>query len=434
MEVNLAYPDASAGGAPLPPDVSIFSPREREVLDLVNRKVAAAESLEDILGFLLAATGDVCPCDRISLAFLEDDGRRLVSHCTQARYQPLLLKKGYAGDVDRSSLARVIAEGRPRVIADLPAYLTEHPDSPSSRLLVKEGVQSSMTCPLLVDGRVVGVMFRSARRPRAYDAGQVRLHRALAERLSQAVEKALRIERLEEARRAYGEMLGFVAHELKSPVASMAMDLHVLEDGHFGPVTAAQRQRMQRMRGKCDYLLGLVGEYLNLARLEGGELEPDIRESVPMVGEVLEPALEVVASQVEAKRMTVHRDLPDPEPTADCDPALMRIVFVNLLGNAAKYGREGGAIRVSAATVDGQVVLAVRNDGAGFPPQEKARLFRRFSRLRVPEHRGVKGTGVGLYTCWRIVKAHGGRIDAESEYGEWAEFRLRIPRNVKREG
>jgi len=103
------------------------------------------------------------------------------------------------------------------------------------------------------------------------------------------------------------------------------------------------------------------------------------------------------------------------------------VVMVNLLGNAVKYGKREGRIRIRAHTVDGRLRVSVWNEGPGFPPEEKPRLFRKFSRLRTPELLKRKGTGVGLYSTWRIIQLHGGRIWADSEPGQWAEFSFEIP-------
>jgi GAF domain-containing protein len=177
-------------------DGESFSPEERQVLDLVNRKIAAQESLEQLVGFLFDAVQPIVAADRAAVTFLEEDGARLVAHYTKANYEPLFLKKGYSEDLKGSSLEAVIQGGRPRIIDDLDRYLADHPSSRSTRLLVREGVKSSMTCPLLVDGRVAGLLFFSARRRHAYTDHDVRLHQAMAERLGQAVEKSRHIEQL----------------------------------------------------------------------------------------------------------------------------------------------------------------------------------------------------------------------------------------------
>ena len=403
-----------------------FSAEESRVLATINQKVAAGNSLAEVMEFVFDATQEICPCDRIGVAFLED-GDRLVSHWVRASYEPVLMGAGYAESLSGSSLRQVIASGRPRVLSDLEAYLAEHPASASTALLVREGVRSSMTCPLTVEGRPVGVMFRSARRPDAYDDHQVRLHLAIAERLAQAVEKAWRIERLAAANHAYTEMLGFVSHELKNPLASMVMDARTLTGGYLGPLAPRQIEVVERVARKSRYLLSLLKDYVNLARIESAELTASIVDGVDLTNDVIEPAVELVRSEIEERGSRLTRDLPAGPFPVCCDADLLRIVLVNLLGNAVKYGNPGGEIRVSARRESGSFSVSVWNEGPGFPESEKHRLFRKFSRLQTPALRDRNGSGVGLYTCWRIVELHGGRIRADSEPGRWAEFSFTIP-------
>jgi len=257
----------------------------------------------------------ILACDRIGVSFVDDDGGRLVAHYARTGYEPVLLKKGCAEDLAGSSLERVIASGTPRIINDLERYAAKRPDSRSTAILLREGVQSSLPCPLAVEGRNVGVIFFSDRRPSAYRDHDIRLQLAIAERLSQAVEKAWRIE----------------------------------------------------------------------------------------------------------------RTVPDGPLRVTCDPDLLRIVAVNLVSNAVKYGRAAGTVRVTVERRANGVTLRVWNDGPGLPAHQRSRLFRKLSRLDTPELRAQKGTGVGLYTSWRIVQLHGGRMSADSRDGEWAEFRVDLP-------
>ncbi len=416
---------------PLPADGALpreFSPEEILVLDQVNRKVAAAESLSSIVDFLFDSTHDIFPCDRIGLAFLQDEGRRVASHYARALYEPLLLDKGYAEDLQGSSLREVITAGEPRIIDDLEAYLKAHPHSPSTKILLKEGVRSSMTCPLTVEGRNVGLLFRSSRRVRAYDEHQAWLHLAVAERLSQAVEKALRIEQLTEANRSYMEMLGFVSHELKSPLSSIIMDGQLLTDAYLGQLEPRQREKVQRIVGKAEYLVGLIREYLDLARLEGGELTLRQRPGVDVAGTVIDAAIDIVKPQIEERGVRVEVEVSSRPLPASCDSDLLKIVLVNLIGNAVKYGNEKGRVKVSAKAEGGGLRVSVWNEGPGFSDADRALLFRKFSRIPSPELLSRKGTGLGLYTTWRIVNLHGGRIWAASEQGKWAEFTFTIPR------
>ena len=403
-----------------------FTAAENRALAAVNQKVAAGSTLAEVMNLVFDATREICPCDRIGVALLEDEGR-IVSHWVRASYEPVLLGGGYSEGLAGSSLAEVIASGRPRVIADLEAYLAEHPASASSALLVREGVRSSMTCPLSVEGRAVGVMFRSSRLRGAYDDRQVRLHLAIAERVAQAVEKAWRIERLTAATRAYAEMLGFVSHELKNPLASIVMDARILTGGYLGEISKKQAEVVERMARKSRHLLALLRDYLDLAQIDGPEFSLSIAPGADLVADVIEPAVELVASELEDRGSRLVRDLPTGPIPVSCDPVLLRIVVANLVGNAAKYGNPGGEVRVEARREEGAFSVSVWNEGPGFPESERPRLFRRFYRLDTAATRDRRGSGLGLYTCRRIVELHGGRIRAASEPGRWAEFTFTIP-------
>ncbi len=403
-----------------------FPPEEQAVLDHINQKIAAALSLGQLMEFLFDAIRNLCPCDRLGLAFLEDDGRRVVAHWARAQYEPLCLKQGYSEDLSQSSLQRVLENGSPRLIHDLAGYHLEHPHSASTGLLVKEGVRSSMTCALAVDGRSVGLVFLSSCSPGSYTLHHVRLWQAIAERLSQAVEKAWSIEQLRAANQDFSEMLGFVSHELKNPVASMITDARVLAQGYLGTLEPRQVAKLERLIQKGEYLLDLVKDYLDLARMEGGELSLNSRQ-MDLVAEVLEPAIELVLPMLQEKQQVLERDFASAALMVEADPALLRIVLINLLGNAVKYGRPGGLIRLRARQAGDGFQMSVYNEGPGWPPEERARLFRKFSRLQAPDLRAKKGTGLGLYTAWRIVRLHGGRVEAHSEQGSWAEFSLVIP-------
>lgn len=407
---------------------------ERTLLLQVNQKIAARPSLRAIVDYLFDSTQELIPCDRIGLAFVDPEGHRVTSYYNRAAYEPLLIDRDYSQDLRGSSLRAVLENGLPRIIRDLEEYLEQHPRSGSTRLLVKEGVRSSLTCPLSVEGRIVGFIFRSSRTPDMYHSKHIELQMAIAERLSQAVEKAWRIEQLEQANFAYMQMLGFVSHELKSPVASMVTDARLIADGYLGEVRPEQKEKLERLIRKGDHLLGLVREYLDLARVEGSELEARLQPSVDFRGEVLDDAADVVRPHIEARGMRLIVVTPgEPRPRVCCDPALMRVVLTNLLDNAAKYGREGGEIRVTLEVVASRRIKAealrvsVRNEGPGFSSAQRNKLFRRFSRLDTPELRGTKGTGVGLYNSWRIVQLHHGFITADSKKGEWAQFCVEIP-------
>jgi signal transduction histidine kinase len=344
-----------------------------------------------------------------------------------ADYEPLQLGAGYCEDLRGSSLRDVMDRGMPRIISDLESYLAAHPESESTALVVAEGVRSSLTCPLSVDGRHVGFLFRSSRVAGAYGEREVRLHLALAERLSQTVEKAYRIAELEEASRAYLEMLGFVSHELKNPVASVLLSAKLMRAGNLGDVTEAQAAKLDGIVASCEHLLSLVREYLDLERVEEGRFPAVFVEVDDLTARVIEPAVEVCRPLLEHAGMTVRMPAVNGSGSLVGDPDLLRIVFVNLVGNAARYGSRGGRVAVTVKPEGEGIAASVWNEGQGFTQEEEERLFQRFVRLDADATLERKGTGVGLYTAWRLVQLHGGRIVARSEPGQWAEFTVWLP-------
>ncbi len=186
------------------------------------------------------------------------------------------------------------------------------------------------------------------------------------------------------------------------------------------------------MARKGRYLLGLVQEYLDLALVDGGRLRLARRPRVDVLADVVDEAVALVRPRLDERDMqleVVAGD--DARPLVCCDPGLLRIVMVNLLDNAVKYGRQGGLVRITVGLQEERggprLRVSVWNEGAGFGPAARTRLFRRFSRLDDPELRTRPGTGLGLYNAWRIITMHRGRVWADSRKGEWAEFGFEIP-------
>ncbi len=410
-----------------------LSYEEKQAADKINRKVASGQSLEEIMDFLFRETGELCPCDRLGLAFLEENGGRAVSYLNRSRFEQVYLKKDFWQEMGESTLKTVLQKGCPRIIHDLEEYNHRIHESVSAYLLLLEGIQSSMTCPLLVEDRVVGFFFISSGKPRAYTRHHVYLYLEIAERLSQTVEKAYRIDQLTQANNSYMEMLGFVCHELKNPLGSIIMDGTVLTEGYLGDVPEKQKDKIQKIIAKSEYLMNLVRDYLDLAKIETGKFHADLRNDVDFVM-LANDSYSILEPQFVDKNIRFNTEFLPENIRVEADPDLLRIVMTNLLGNACKYGNENGKVKLKVKLENGELRVSVWNEGPGFPVEQKQRLFRKFSRIKTPELMQRKGTGVGLYTVWRIIQAHHGAITANSEPGKWAEFTFTIPQPVLKNG
>jgi two-component system NtrC family sensor kinase len=238
---------------------------------------------------------------------------------------------------------------------------------------------------------------------------------------------AEREEKLKALNRSYMETLGFVSHELKSPVATIMNYGYLLKEQKLGATTEKQQRALRAIDAASQRLVEMVRHYLNLSRIENGELLP-VRSHFAVLPDVLTPVLEGMEADLESRTMKVRNNIA-ADVVLHADVNMVREVFENLIGNAIKYGRDGGALEISARPLDGFVEFVVRNEGDGIPPDKIGNLFQKFSRIESTDRdRAKRGTGLGLFITKNIVEAHGGRICAESRIGEWTEFIFTLPR------
>ncbi|HOQ12691.1 MAG TPA: GAF domain-containing sensor histidine kinase [Spirochaetota bacterium] len=402
-----------------------ISEEARKTIDFINQKIAAIESLPQIIDFLFEKMQIIIPCHRLAVSFFEEDGKRLTIYYVKASYEPLYLNPGYSADIDNSSLERVFASGEIRIINNLMLYLKDHPASDTTKLLIQEGINSSITIPLNVDGRPVGLLFISSRDIQSYNLESVEITKMIIERIGQAVEKTYRIQKLSEAINSYMEMLSFVSHELKSPLDSIISLGTTLAEGYFGKMDERHREYVWRMIKKAKYLREMVSEYLTLSRFENNNIGIYIQDC-NFYKDIIEEIYDIIKPQANEKNIKINLHL-EQDLTLQCDINLIKIVMNNLMSNAVKYGNENGTIDLKAWKDEENIYVSVKNTGPGFPPEAKSKLFRKFSRIETDELMKRKGTGVGLYTTWKIIQMHKGHIKAESKLNEWAEFSFNLP-------
>ncbi len=240
---------------------------------------------------------------------------------------------------------------------------------------------------------------------------------------------AEREENLRGLNRSYMETLGFVSHELKSPVATIMNYAYLLRQKMLGPLTEKQEKAVRAVESGSTRIVEMVRHYLNLSRIENGELDP-VPTRVAVLEDVVAPLLDQIAADVETRGIQIDNRI-DPAVLVKADLNMLREVFENLISNAIKYGRDGGNVALRATPRDGLVEFSVWNDGEGIPEDRRGQLFQKFSRIEGGKAAKQKGTGLGLFITKCIVDAHGGAISARSQPGEWAEFIFTLPRYME---
>jgi signal transduction histidine kinase len=221
------------------------------------------------------------------------------------------------------------------------------------------------------------------------------------------------------------EMLGFVTHELRSPVAAIQSLADTVHKGLAGDLPERAAEIVSRISRNAVGMQDMIRDYLDLSRLERGELEP-CKAGVDFVREVAEAAVAQTRALFDERGINLRVEVPS-SLSVEVDPDLLRIVLINYLSNAAKYGRENGSARLRVQRERDRMIASVWNDGPGIDDEETGKLFRKFSRLRNETTRGKRGSGLGLFVCKKILELHKGRVWVEGEPGQWVEFYLELP-------
>ena len=226
-------------------------------------------------------------------------------------------------------------------------------------------------------------------------------------------ERSLKIsnEKLAVLNNTYIDLVSFVSHELKGILGSTIVNAYSVRDGFFGVLNSRQRKALDSVTKNLDRLAGTVKKFLNLSRIEKGELGLN-RTEVCLREDVFNTSLETFARKIVEKQMEIINNI-QPQLKVNCDIDLLLIVANNLVDNAINYGFEKGKVILNSKDLGERVQIEVYNDSRPIREEEKARLFRRFSRLDVHEQKRIKGTGLGLFVAKEIIAKHGGDIWVE---------------------
>jgi len=237
------------------------------------------------------------------------------------------------------------------------------------------------------------------------------------ERLNVDLEKRV-VERTSELAAANKELEAFaysVAHDLRAPLRHIDGFSRLLAEHVGASLDEDGKHYLDSIRGSANNMGAMVDDLLNLSRVARKELTLQVTGLSSLVEEVLR------SLQPETKDREIEWKIASL-PFVECDPVLVKQVFVNLLANAIKFTRtrEHAVIEVNQTDLDGESVTYVRDNGVGFSMKYSDKLFGVFQRLHRQED--FEGTGVGLATVQRIIHKHGGRIWAEAELNVGASF------------
>lgn len=227
---------------------------------------------------------------------------------------------------------------------------------------------------------------------------------------------------VEDAERRRQELIGDVAHEMRTPIATLEGYLEGLLDGVIDPTDRV----WAKLHDEAGRLRRLIEDLQELSRAEAHQLTVICRSTPPAA--IVQPAVERLESDVAEHGLSLNVDLPPGLPEVRADPERAIQVLTNLVTNAVRYTPSPGEIAVRVAAEDGVVRFEVSDSGIGIAPEHLPRVFERFYRVDKSRSRASGGAGVGLTIAQALAETMGGRISARSPGpGHGSTFTLELP-------
>jgi two-component system, NtrC family, sensor histidine kinase KinB len=223
--------------------------------------------------------------------------------------------------------------------------------------------------------------------------------------------------------RLKSDMVSTVSHELKTPLTSVQMAVHLLLEEVVGPLTPKQIELLLAARQDADRILAMINDLLDLTRIEQGRVKLDL-QSVPAV-ELVNGAAARMQSRADDASITLDTEVDGELARVMVDRDRIEHVFDNLIVNAIQHTPRGGSIRIEVQPEGDRIRFRVQDSGEGIPREHLPRIFEKF--YRIPGRQPAGGVGLGLAIVREILTAHGGQIDVGSDPGKGTTFTFTLP-------
>jgi two-component system phosphate regulon sensor histidine kinase PhoR len=250
----------------------------------------------------------------------------------------------------------------------------------------------------------------------------IRLAEALNQMAAQLDDRIHRLRKLENIRR---DFVANVSHELKTPITSIKGFVETLLGGALDSPEDSKRF-LGIVAGQADRLNAIIDDLLVLSRLEQDSEKVEIIIEESGLKPVLEMAIQACAPKASEKKIRVDLNCPE-SVTARINPQLLEQAVINLVDNAVKYSLSSTQVQVDVSSDNGEIAVAVTDEGRGIAKEHFPRLFERFYRVDSDRSREMGGTGLGLAIVKHIAQVHGGSVSVDSSVGKGSTFRIHLP-------
>ncbi|HWH78047.1 MAG TPA: GAF domain-containing sensor histidine kinase, partial [Candidatus Binatus sp.] len=297
----------------------------------------------------------------------------------------------------------------------------------------RNGLITYLGVPLVTKDETLGVLVFLTRSAHEFDDDELGFLSSVASQAAVAIHNSQLYERtqnqareLEKANTQQSDFTAMIAHDLRSPLVNIMGIAEMMQQGLFGAVGDEQKNWLERMRHSAQNLVDLVGDFLDVSKLESGHIE--LRRESTNLFELANNIVSNYLPVATSKKVSLTCAGDAAHTTVDADARRIEQVMINLLSNALKFTGAEGAVQIQVRPeYQGRVTVEVRDSGVGIPSREISQLFQKYRQADNAHALAQKGTGLGLVICKMIVEAHGGKIWLDSEEGKGTQVAFTLP-------
>jgi signal transduction histidine kinase len=369
-----------------------------EALLVLSRVLASTLDLPTLLDHIVKAGRELIDCEACSILLLDSKSGELYFEAADGGAEAI---KRIAVPLDSSVAGWVCRFGRPLVIGDTSADQRFYKQADLESLFT---TRSILAVPLKVKDKTIGCLEAVNKRGRAFSEDDTEILTTLATQAAVAIQNARLFQQ--------SDQIAQMVHELRTPLTGIVAYSELLM--HPGLQAEMIAESARTINSEATRLAQFINDFLDLARLESGRAR--IAYQPVDLGFVVRDVVQLMQPRAAECDLTLTGSILESVPQVKGDPARLKQILLNLIGNAIKYNRPGGRIQVNVDRRTDYVLVQVQDTGKGIPSESLPHVFDKF--YRVPDDEGwAQGTGLGLSIVRQLVEVHGGKIEIESQVG-----------------